>query len=236
MESYQQLYQRAVERKGSPAMLEQLLSKPLSHKALCQLSDDSWLAEFTRKVFQSGFYWSVINAKWQGFEEVFWQFEIKKLLMMSPEILEQKASDPRIVRNFKKVQTVIENCYFIHETALEHGSFSQFIANWQSDNIVGLWLHLKKHGARLGGNTGAYTLRVQGKDTFILSKDVESYCRAHQIIDGSLYSKKSLYGVQNMFNDLQQQSGRSLQELSQLVAFSVGDNKVGINAAVSTTE
>ena len=28
--------------------------------------------EFTRKIFQSGFYWSVIEKKWPGFEEVFW--------------------------------------------------------------------------------------------------------------------------------------------------------------------
>jgi len=37
---------------------------------------------------------------------------------------------------------------------------------------------LKKHGQRLGGNTGPYALRLLGKDTFILSSDVEGYLRA----------------------------------------------------------
>ena len=228
MEKYQSIYQRALERKGSQAQLEALLSKPKTTEQLKQLTDDSWLEEFTRKIFQSGFYWAVINAKWPGFREVFWDFSVEKLLMMAPEMLEQKASDERIVRNFKKVQTLPINCLMIHEVAQEHGSFSDFGAQWPSEDITGLWLYLKKHGARLGGNTGAFALRALGKDTFVLSRDVEAYCRANEVIDGGLHSKRSLQAIQGMFNELQQQSGRSLTELSQLIAFSVGDNYVGM--------
>lgn len=230
MEKFQDIYQRALERKGGEAMLQQLLVAPNTAQQIMAISDDIWLEEFTRKVFQSGFYWSVINSKWSGFREVFWDFSIEKLLMMPPDMLEQKASDERIVRNFKKVQTIPENAYMIHEVASEHSSFSQFIANWPSEDIIGLWAYLKKHGARLGGNTGPYTLRTLGKDTFLLSRDVESYLRSHKIIDGGLQTKKSLQSTQNFFNEQQQQSGLSLQELSLLVAYSVGDNRVGIKA------
>jgi len=214
MEKFSDIYKRAVERKGSEKMLKLLLAKPLSKKALSALSDDDWLEEFTRKVFQSGFYWSVINSKWPGFREVFWQFSVDKLLMMPPDMLEQKATDERIIRNYKKQQ---------------HGSFSKFVANWPGDDIIGLWAHLKKHGARLGGNTGPYALRALGKDTFLLSRDVESYLRAHKIIDGGLQTKKSLTAAQAFFNEMQKQSGLSLQELSLIVAYSVGDNRVGIS-------
>ena len=116
----------------------------------------------------------------------------------------------------------------IHEVAEKHGSFSQFIADWPTDNIIGLWAYLKKHGARLGGNTGPYALRALGKDTFLLSRDVEAYLRAHELIDGGLQTKKSLQAAQDFFNELQQQSGYSLQALSQLVAYGVGDNRVGV--------
>ena len=102
--------------------------------------------------------------------------------------------------------------------------FNEFIANWPTDNIIGLWAWLKQHGARLGGNTGQYALRAMGKDTFILSQDVEAYLRGHEIIDGGLHSKKSLQSAQNFFNELRKQSGLSLQEISQTLAFSVGDN------------
>ncbi|MBH0050941.1 MULTISPECIES: DNA-3-methyladenine glycosylase I [unclassified Pseudoalteromonas] len=229
MEKFSDIYKRAVERKGSEKMLKLLLAKPLSKKQLSTLSDDDWLEEFTRKVFQSGFYWSVINNKWPGFREVFWDFSVDKLLMMPPDMLEQKATDERIVRNYKKVKTITENAYMIHETAEEHGSFSQFVANWPTDDIIGLWAYLKKHGSRLGGNTGPYTLRALGKDTFLLSRDVESYLRAHKIIDGGLQTKKSLNAAQAFFNEMQKQSGLSMQELSLIVAYGVGDNRVGIS-------
>ncbi|MFY8284263.1 DNA-3-methyladenine glycosylase I [Pseudoalteromonas sp. SSMSWG5] len=230
MEKFNDIYQRAVTRKGSEEMLLALLSDPLDSSDIAKMHDDLWLEELTRKVFQSGFYWSVINSKWSGFREVFWDFSVEKLLMMPPDMLEQKASDERIIRNFKKVQTIPENAYMIHEVAEKHGSFSQFVADWPVNNIIGLWAYLKKHGARLGGNTGPYALRAMGKDTFLLSRDVENYLRAHELIDGGLQTKKSLQAAQDFFNELQQQSGFSLQALSQLVAYGVGDNRVGIAA------
>ncbi|MBU75499.1 DNA-3-methyladenine glycosylase I [Pseudoalteromonas sp. SYSU M81236] len=230
MEKFNDIYQRAVTRKGSEEMLLALLSDPLDSAEIAKMHDDLWLEELTRKVFQSGFYWSVINSKWSGFREVFWDFSVEKLLMMPPDMLEQKASDERIIRNFKKVQTIPENAYMIHEVAEKHGSFSQFVADWPVNNIIGLWAYLKKHGARLGGNTGPYALRAMGKDTFLLSRDVENYLRAHELIDGGLQTKKSLQAAQDFFNELQQQSGFSLQALSQLVAYGVGDNRVGIAA------
>lgn len=229
MEKFIDIQDRAIQRKGSQQMLNSLLSKPLASKDLIALSDDIWLEEFTRKIFQSGFYWSVINNKWPGFREVFWDFNITKLLMMSPEMYEQRASDERIVRNYNKVKTIAVNTMMIHSTAQEHGSFSQFINDWSSEDIIGLWAWLKKHGARLGGNTGAYSLRVMGKDTFVLSRDAESYFRSHKIIDGGLQTKKSLTAIQAFFNEMQQQSGLSLQEISQTLSYSVGDNTVGFS-------
>lgn len=228
MEKFNDIYLRAAERKGGEGKLAMLLSKPLSNKQVAQLPDSAWLSEFTKKIFQSGFYWSVIEKKWPGFEEVFWRFDVEALLMMSPEQQEKAASDERIVRNYKKVQTVQANAYMIHDVASQHGSFSQFVADWPSEDIIGLWQYLKKHGARLGGNTGPYALRVLGKDTFLLSRDCESYLRSNKIIDGGLQTKKSLVAIQSFFNELQQQSGLSYQELSQIVSFSCGDNLVGI--------
>ena len=227
MEKFTSIYQRAAKRKGGEKYLEQLLSKPLSSKKLLKVTDDEWLEEFTRKIFQSGFYWSVIDKKWPGFREVFWDFNINKLLMMPPEMLEEKSSDERIVRNFKKVNTIPVNASMIHFSTKDNGvAFNQFIAEWPTDDIIGLWAWLKKHGARLGGNTGPYTLRQMGKDTFLLSRDIESYLRVHNIIDGGLQSKKSLNAIQAFFNHMQKESGRSLQEISQVIAFSVGDNHI----------
>ena len=114
----------------------------------------------------------------------------------------------------------------IHRAALEYGSFSAMVADWPEQNIIGLWLYLKKQGCRLGGKTGAYSLRGLGKDTFLLTPDIEAYLRHTHIIDGGRDTLKSLHAAQNAFNDWQQQSGRSLTQISQIIAFSVGDNRV----------
>jgi 3-methyladenine DNA glycosylase Tag len=235
MEKFVDIYQRSAKRKGGEAALQSLLSQPLSADEVALLPDDAWLEEFTRKIFQSAFYWAVINNKWAGFKEVFWDFNIEKLLMMPSEMLEQKASDVRIVRNYTKVKTIPVNALMIHEVSEEHGSFGRFIADWPTDDIVGLWAWLKKNGSRLGGNTGQYALRAMGKDTFMLSRDVEAYLRAHQIIEGGLQSKKSLNAVQQFFNEMQQQSTLPMQQISSIISFSTGDNRVGFKNPIKPT-
>lgn len=203
-----------------------LLSRPTPDKEISKIGDDRFLAEFTKKVFQSGFVWRVVRNKWPDFERVFFEFNIDKVLLMPDEMLEQKAQDPSIIRNYNKVKTVRENALMIDSVRREHGSFAKFVSEWPSDDIIGLWAYLKRHGARLGGNTGPYALRTLGKDTFLLSEDVKNYFTAREVISGGVTSKRSLLAIQNAFNQLQQQSGRSLQELSQIIAFSVGDNYV----------
>ncbi|MGL1958773.1 MAG: DNA-3-methyladenine glycosylase I [Colwellia sp.] len=236
-EKFTALYQRAAKRKGGAQALELLLGKKIIGKKLLndsaaeqrvsELSDDRILSAFTKQIFKSGFVWRVVENKWPDFEQSFFNFDIEKILMMPEEMLERKAADPKIIRNYNKVKTIKANAQMLFEQQTEsHTSFAQFIANWPSSDIIGLWAYLKKHGQRLGGNTGPYALRLLGKDTFILSSDVEAYLRAQKIIDGGLQSKKSLTAIQHYFNQLQQNSGYSLTQLSRLIAFASGDNYV----------
>ena len=238
-ETFKQLFQRAAERKGGKKALELLLGKKIVGKKLhtdsaaqqsvANLSDDRILSAFTKQIFKSGFVWRVVENKWPDFEEQFFNFNIEKMLMMPEEMLERKAADPKIIRNYNKVKTIKANAQMIFDITLDKDiSFAQFINDWPSEDIIGLWAYLKKHGQRLGGNTGPYALRLLGKDTFILSSDVEAYLRAQQIIDGGLQSKKSLTAIQIYFNTLQKESGYSLTQLSRLIAFASGDNYVQV--------
>ncbi|WP_100658677.1 DNA-3-methyladenine glycosylase I [Alteromonas flava] len=225
-EKFAAIYARAAKRKGGEQALEKLLGEPLAPKELAQVGDDRFLAEFTKKVFQSGFVWRVVRQKWPDFEELFFGFDIEKVLLMPDEMLERKAADPRIIRNYNKVKTIRDNALMIADVRQQHGSFAKFVAQWPADDVVGLWDYLKKRGARLGGNTGPYALRFLGKDTFLLSKDVEDYFTQHKLIEGSARSKRSLTTINQTFLEWQQQSGRSLQAISQVVAFSCGDNHI----------
>lgn len=230
MPDFKEIYDAACERKGGEKAVEQLLPTPVKKRRLAGIPDDRYLAEFSKKIFQSGFVWRVVELKWPGFEELFWGFDIDKLLMMPDEMLERKAQDKSIIRNFRKVCTIRENAIMIDQTRRQHGgSFAEFIAAWPASDVVGLWQYLKQHGSRLGGNTGPYALRSLGVDSFLLSRDVEGFLRLHNIIDSGVSSKRALQASQDFFNELQQQSGRSLAELSRLVSFNFGDNWVGID-------
>jgi 3-methyladenine DNA glycosylase Tag len=230
LEKFDSLYQRAAERKGGVAILNLLLGEDQQDKLVADVGDDRILSAFTKKVFQSGFIWRVVENKWSNFEELFFDFDLTKVLMMPEEMQERKAADARIIRNFKKVKTIQANAQMMFEQAQsnnnQYKNFAEFIADWPSNNIIGLWDYLKKEGQRLGGNTGPYALRAIGKDTFLLTRDIEAYFRANKIIDGGLQSKKSLAAIQNSFNQWQSECDLSLTQLSRLVAFATGDNHI----------
>ncbi|CAE6904041.1 DNA-3-methyladenine glycosylase I [Vibrio alginolyticus] len=226
IERFDDIYQRAAERKGGDDQLEDLLTQPLSKEELAAIPNDRWLAAFSMKVFQSGISWSVVRKKWPNFEEVFFGFKIEPLLMLSDEQWEAKTTDERIIRHHAKVMSIPANARMIHEATVEYGSFGKMVADWPQEKITELWSYLKKHGNRLGGNTGPYTLRTMGADTFIISNDVESYLRNCKIIEGGKDTKKSLDAATKAFMQWQQESGRSLTEISQIIAFSTGDNRI----------
>ena len=156
---YQRYVEHAIAQHGGLAEIEDKLPKPLSKAALANIKDDRYLAEMAACVFRAGFVWRIIQLKWEGFETVFNHFLPIWVASRSPEEIETIATDTRIVRNLTKVKSVQENALFIFDIQREHGSFGKFLAEWPEDNIVGLWKYLKKHGNRLGGNSGQYFLR-----------------------------------------------------------------------------
>ncbi|MCZ4338411.1 DNA-3-methyladenine glycosylase I [Shewanella colwelliana] len=226
LESFATIYQRACERKGGEQSLQLLLPQSHNMAEIAQYSDAELLSELSRKVFQCGFVWRIVDNKWPAYERAFFDFEPHKVLMLSPEQLQQRASDSELIRHLKKTMAIYDNALMVHELAIQHGSFAKFIADWPSDNIIGLWAELKRLGNRLGGNTGPYFLRAIGKDTFLLTEDIKGYIAAHKLIDYGFTSKGGLKQVQAVFSTWQQESGLSLAHISRIVACSVGDNRI----------
>ena len=231
LEPFADILHRAAERKGGEEIVLEMAGESLSSELIAQVPDDRWLSAFTKQVFQSGFVWRVVEQKWPGFEDVFFGFDIEKMLMMPDEMWEQKSSDPRIIRNGKKVMTIKENARMIYEISSEHGSFGKWVANWPKSDLINLWAYLKKHGARLGGNTGPYALRRLGVDTFLVSGDNEAYFRGYKLIDGGISSKKTQSTIQQCFNQWHQETQLDYITLSRVLSFSVGDNWAGLESA-----
>ena len=223
MTRFQPIYDRAAKRKGGEAALRKLLPKPLSAKKLAAIGDDRYLAEMTKCIFRSGFVWRVVENKWSNFEEAFHGFNPDGMAAMPDEMIESLAKNTDIIRNHRKIAAVRENAWLIQDIRAEHGSFAKFIADWPSNDIVGLWALLKKRGNRLGGNTGPFFLRFMGKDTFLLSQDVIACLANHKIIDNhKATSKRDQQAIQRAFNAWQEETGLKLCELSRIASCAVG--------------
>jgi len=172
MIKFQSIIRVAESRKGGAAALNSLLPLVPKKSDILNHGDDRFLSQMTKCINQAGFHWGVISKKWPQFEEAYFGFNIRKLSLLSDEQWEAYASDKRVVRNWPKIKATKDNLSFIMYEAREHGSFAKFIEQWPSDDQVGLMLYLKKHGSRLGGNTGQRFLRSMSWDAFNLSDDV----------------------------------------------------------------
>ncbi len=222
MHSFDEIFSIAAKRKGGRDVLETLLDPPASEKELEQISPDRWLAMMARCVFNSGFNWKVVDAKWNGFEEAFDGFDPGRISFYTDEDLGRLVSDTRIIRHGAKIRSVQENAAFVIELHKEYGSVGKALGGWPSSDYVGLLAMLKKRGSRLGGNTGQYFLRFMNRDGFILSSDVVGRLIAEGVVQKPPTSMKAMAAVQNAFNEWSDQSGRSLKEVSRVLAMSVG--------------
>lgn len=226
MPGFSTIQARAAKRKGGDKALAKLLPKVAPATELAALPDDRILSEMTKRIFCSGFAWSVIEKKWPGFEAAFLGFDPPRLLRQPPDFWDKLTQDTRIVRNGQKIMSVAGNARFISDIAAEHGSFGRFLAAWPVTDQVGLLALLAKRGSRLGGNTGQYVLRFLGKDGFMLSRDVVTCLRdAGLDIAETPTSKRDLAKIQDQFNAWAKETKRPYTHLSRICAMSVGENR-----------
>lgn len=183
--------------------------------------NDRWLSEFTKRVFQSGFNWKVVENKWDGFEAAFWKFNPSKCAEIDMEDMERLTTDKAIVRNPVKIKTVAPNARMILGMSEQAGSADKFIRGWASDDYFGLLAYLQKHGSHLGMNTASYALRFSGVPSIILSRDVTAALIQADIIDKPATSKTAKRAVQDAFNQWVEQSGENLTYVSRVLAHSI---------------
>jgi 3-methyladenine DNA glycosylase Tag len=216
---------RAEQRKGGAAKLKALLPKLATNKQLIELGDDRYLAMMTKSINQAGFSWKVIENRWPSFEEAFLGFDTRKLSYLSPEQWEAFTSDRRVVRNWQKIKALQENVFFVQDESRRHGGFGKFIAQWPTDDQLGLMLYLKKNGSRLGGQSALWFLRRVGKDCFIPARDVVVLLKSIGLdIADNPTTQRDLKRIQAQFNEWHEETGLPYAHLSRIAACSVGDN------------
>jgi len=223
--NFKKIHDRAIKRKGSEKKLNSLLPKISSKKNLKTVGDDRCLSIMTKVINQAGFHWGVIEKKWPEFEEAYFGFDTHKLSLLSPEQWEDYTQDRRVVRNWQKIKATYDNLGFINETSAEYGSFAKFIAQWPQDDQVGLMSYLKKHGSRLGGNSGQRFLRILGFDAFILYSDMVSALQhAGLDIQDKPSSKRDLSRVQAALNEIHDATNLPYTHIGKILTYSIGKN------------
>lgn len=221
MRTFQEIFDISAGRHGGADALEALLPTPKTADELAAIPEDRWLAELSKFVFRTGLNWKVIENKWPGFETAFHRFDVGRCAFMDDEMFDALLQDTSIVRHGAKIASVRDNAAFLLALR-ERGGVGRVFGDWPSQDYIGLLELLKSEGSRLGGTTGAYAMRYMGRDGFVLSKDVVERLIAEGVVEKAPGSKRAMKAVQEAFNTWMDQSGRSLSEISRVLAMSIG--------------
>ena len=222
MRDYRWLEEYCLNRFGSRQALEARLPVARSADELRALADDRYLSMLALRVFRAGLKHSVVDARWPAFEEVFFGFDPDKVVLISAEHIERLMHDRRLIRHLAKLRSVPRNAQMVLDLRQEFGSMGNLIADWPAQDIVGLWRLLAKRGNQLGGLSVPRFLRMVGRDTFVTTADVLAALVGMGVLDRPVAtSQRDLATVQQAFNTLADQSGRTLGQLSAMLAFTV---------------
>lgn len=220
--SYQRIYDSALMRFGGDKQrLEASLPKPLPVEQLLDTPDSVFLSMMTRRVFQAGMKHSVINDRWPYFEQVFDGFDVYHCAMLSPDDIERLMQDSGLIRHRRKLASIPQNAAMMLAWRKDYDTAAQFLTSYPKHRVVELWIYLKRHGASLGGNSGARFLRMAGVDTFLLTDDNIAALELHGLVTKAPSSQADWRRVQKLFSDWASESGRSLAEVSRLLSYGI---------------
>ncbi len=221
MRSFSDLLDTAVLHKGSLKKIESTLPVPASAEELQAKPNSFFLSVMSKRVFQAGLKHSMVEQRWPHFEKAFDGFDPVQAAMLSDSDIDELMSNKDLIRHLGKMKSVRNNASMMLEVCREYGNFGTFLAQWPSDDIVGLWTYLKKVGTQLGGMSGSRFLRMAGKDTFLLTNDVVQVLKAEGIVEKVPSSQKELKATQAVFNQWAEESGRPLCQVSRIVSYTV---------------
>ena len=218
---FEGFFTTAIAVKGSKAAVMANLPHVKTASELRKRSDAEYLSLLMRRVFRAGLRHSMVDAKWAHFEKVFFGFDPQKMLFLDDDFFQRCMQDTGLIRHARKLKAISVNAQMLCDIAQEHGSFAEFIASYDSAEIVHLWMRLKKQGAQMGGASAPAFLRLAGKDTFTFSQDVVAALQSRQLIDRLPSSKRDLILVQSLFNQWHEETGLAYSALSRIISRTV---------------
>ena len=220
MSPFEEIEVRAIEKHGEDGLAARLVA-PVRRDDIAAQPNDRWLSMATKVIFQAGFSWSLIDKKWPNFEEAVEGFDVHRWAMMGDEHLDRLLKNEGIVRNGQKLMSVGKNALYFRDLIVEHGSVGQFFAAWNPEDYFTNLAAMQKRTNRLGAKTGQIFLRRMGLESIILTNDVVKALIGAGVVTKAPTSKSDLAKVQSAISEWRTKSGRSLTQISQILAYSI---------------
>ncbi|MBE0476448.1 MAG: DNA-3-methyladenine glycosylase I [Coriobacteriia bacterium] len=90
-----------------------------------------YLEVMARAMFQAGISWRVVDAKWEGIREAFAGFDPERVAAMTPADVERLMGDPRVIRNRRKVEGLIDNAHTFLALERQFGVFEGYLRSFR---------------------------------------------------------------------------------------------------------
>lgn len=220
MTAFQNVLDKAIQKHGEKG-IEERLPEPATPAQLKKISDDRYFSRMSFRVFSTGLKHEMVRSKWPAFEEAFHRFAPGPVSFMNDEDLDRLMANTGIIRHGGKIRATIHNASAMIGIAEEFGGFGNYLSDWPSTDVVGLWEDIGKRFKHVGGNSGPYFLRTIGKDTFTISPDVVSGLEHWCGMKDAAKNKGNRKRMQEQFNVWADETGRPYCELSMILALSV---------------
>jgi len=122
---------------------------------------NDYLEVMSKAVFQTGISWKVIEAKWPGFKDAFFDFDPVRIAELDPPDVDRLSEDTRIVRNRKKIEATVHNAQTMLDLEGEHGSFKKYLRSQPGFEETAA--DMKKRFKFIGDTGAYYFLHVVGE-------------------------------------------------------------------------
>ena len=123
---------------------------------------NDYLEVMSKVVFQSGMSYKVVESKWPGTRDAFQGFDAAKVAGMTPTEIDQLTQDTRVIRNRRKLESVVSNAQRLLELDSEFGGFQKYLRSHK--DFVSLVKDLRKQFKFLGEMGCYYYLYVLGEE------------------------------------------------------------------------
>lgn len=175
----------------------------------------------------SGYKVSILRNRWSDIKKAFSNYDISKVSQYTDEDLKKMMSNPKLIRNKRKLKACIENAKIIKEISTKYGFFGEYLER-NKNNLKKLKEDLIKKFHYLGNVLVLEYLKEVGIDA--IKPDVHVVRVMHRLglIDSERISLGNIDNVVEVANRISQLTGEKLSVVDAIfwIYGGGGDNHV----------